>query len=196
MSRCPPFQREGGQQWRNEGGKGGRLPMGAALWGHQIEVGMLRANYEMSNVERMLTITINEMSKIIAKSNQDHQRSQSEQLWILLTFQGGVSVSSDKHPLVVRLTAASQCFQKARVANFPTSLSFYSCITMWRESSFHSACRMLYCVAHAFRATIKLTQCCCHGCADGGWTRRRPQTAKAVGHPKSEITKSAFIKIL
>ena len=31
------------------GGKGGHLPPGAELWGRQIEVGMLRTNYEMSN---------------------------------------------------------------------------------------------------------------------------------------------------
>jgi len=45
-----------------------------------------------------------------------------------MTFQGGVSVFSNKLPLVVWLTAASQCFQKAKVTNFPTSLSFYSCV--------------------------------------------------------------------
>ena len=33
-----------------KGGKGRHLPPGAALWGHQIEVGMLRTNYEMTNV--------------------------------------------------------------------------------------------------------------------------------------------------
>jgi len=38
----------------------------------------------------------------------------------------------------------SQCFQKARVANF-SSLSFYSCVTIGRESRVHSACRVLYC---------------------------------------------------
>jgi len=37
-------------QWRNEGGQGGHLSPGAALWGRQIEVGILRTNYEMSNV--------------------------------------------------------------------------------------------------------------------------------------------------
>ena len=62
------------------GGKGGHLFPGAALWGRQIEVGMLRVNYEVSNVERMLIITINKMSTVIAKSNQDHQGSQSEKL--------------------------------------------------------------------------------------------------------------------
>jgi len=36
----------------------------------------------------------------------------------------------------------SQCFQIARVANFPTSLSFYSCGKIGRESSVHSACSM------------------------------------------------------
>jgi len=29
-------------------GKGGHLPQGAAFWGRQIEVAMLRTNYEMS----------------------------------------------------------------------------------------------------------------------------------------------------
>jgi len=38
------------RQWRNKGGKGGLLPLGAAFWGHQIEVSMLSNNYEMSNV--------------------------------------------------------------------------------------------------------------------------------------------------
>ena len=36
------------RQSRNEGGKGGHLPPGAALWGRQIEVGMLRIKYEIS----------------------------------------------------------------------------------------------------------------------------------------------------
>jgi len=85
------------------------------------------------------------MSNVIAKSHRDHEGSQSEQLWTLVTFQGGVSVASNKRPLVVWLMAASQRFQKARVANFQTSLSFYSCVTMGRESNFHSACRVLYC---------------------------------------------------
>jgi len=56
------------------------------------------------------------------KSHQDHEGLQSEQLWSLVTFQGGASVSSNKRQLVVWLTAASQRFQKARVANFPNSL--------------------------------------------------------------------------
>jgi len=62
-----------------------------------------------------------------------------------MKFQGTVSASSNKHPLVVWLPAASQCFQKARVANFKTSLSFYSCVTIGRESIAHSACRVLHC---------------------------------------------------
>jgi len=31
-------------------GQGGTSVPGAALWGRQIEVGMLRTNYEMSNI--------------------------------------------------------------------------------------------------------------------------------------------------
>ena len=48
--------------------------------------------------------------------------------------------------VVVWLRAAPQLFQKARAANFPASLSFYSCVAMGRESSFHRACKVLYCV--------------------------------------------------
>jgi len=86
-----------------------------------------------------------------------------------MTFQGGVSITSNKRPFVTygsvtifdswqflthgsvtmlsesQLMAASQCFRKAKVVNFPTSLSFYSCVTMGRESSVHSAWGVLYC---------------------------------------------------
>jgi len=35
-------------QWRNCGGQEGTLAPGAVFWGRQIEVGMLRNNYEIS----------------------------------------------------------------------------------------------------------------------------------------------------
>jgi len=63
----------------------------------------------------------------------------------LVMFQGGVSVSRRPLVVVVWLTAGPQRFQKARVANFPTSLSFYSYVTMGRESSVRCACRVLHC---------------------------------------------------
>jgi len=55
---------------------------------------------------------------------------------------GASAVSSIQCPLVVWLTAASH-FQVARVAKFPTSLSFYSWGTMGRQSSVHNACSAL-----------------------------------------------------
>jgi len=58
----------------------------------------------------MPTTTIYKMLNVIAKSHQNHQGSQSEQLWTQVMFQGGVSVSSNKRSLVVWLTLASQCF--------------------------------------------------------------------------------------
>jgi len=117
----------------------------------------------VTTCQRMLIIIIYKISNVIAKSYQDHQGLQSKQLWTLVTFQGRVSVSSNKRLLFVCLTAVSQCFQIARVANFPTSLSFYIVgVTMRWESNVHSACRL---PAHAFRTAIKLTQCCYQGCA-------------------------------
>jgi len=54
-------------------------------------------------------------------------------------------------PHVVWLTFASQCFQIARVAKFPTSFSFYSCVAMDRNPAF-----TVQATAHAFRAAINL----------------------------------------
>jgi len=47
----------------------------------------------------------------VAKSQQDHQGSQSEQLRTLVAFYGVASESSNQHPHLVWLTAASHCFQ-------------------------------------------------------------------------------------
>jgi len=113
----------------------------------------------------MLITAIYKTSNVIAKSDQDHQGSQSEQLWTLVTFQGGVSVSSNKRPFIVCLTAASPRFQKTKVANFPTSLSFYCSLTMGRISSVHSACRMLYraCFQSSDETYTMLLQGMCRG---------------------------------
>jgi len=138
----------------------------------------------------MLIIAIYKISNVIAKSHRDHQGSQSEQLWTLVTFQAGVSVSSNKRPPVVWLTAASQRFQKARVANFPTSLSFHSCVTIGRESSFHSACSVLYCAC--FQSSDKTYTMLLPRMCREGMKRWRTRTSKAVGHPKSQITKKGI----
>ena len=118
----------------------GRSTLWAPNWCRNV-------THQLRNVKcrRMLIIRIYKMSNVIVKSHQDHQCSQSEQLWALVTFQDGASVSSNKSPLVVWLTVASQCLHKARVANFPTFLPLYSCVTMGLESSFYSVCRVLYC---------------------------------------------------
>jgi len=106
-----------------------------------------------------------------------------------VTFQGEVSVSNNKRPLVVWLTVASQRFQKTRIENFPTSLSFDSCVKMGRTSTVHSACRVLYCAC--FWSSDETYTMLLPGTCRGGWTRRQPRTSKTVGHPKSAITKSA-----
>jgi len=55
----------------------GKFSSGAAFWGRQIEVGMLRNNYKMSNVSDRYPV---------AKSYQDHQGSQSEVLRTFVKF--------------------------------------------------------------------------------------------------------------
>jgi len=92
------------------------------------------------------------------------------------------------HDSVTTLSESQGC-------ELPTSLSCYSCVIMGQESSFHGACRVLYCIAHAVRAAIKLTQCCYQGCAEGYERDNSP------GHSRqwviqSEITKSEFYQNL
>jgi len=45
-----------------------------------------------------------------------------------------------QRPHAFFLTVASQCFQLTRVANYPTSLSLYSCVTVGRKPRVRSAC--------------------------------------------------------
>ena len=132
---------------------------------------------------RMLIITIYNMSNVIAKSHQDHQGSQNEQLWTLMTFQGGVSVSSNKRPLVgFDSWLRHNAFRKPGLRTFRlpyhvTALSQWD----WNPAfTVHAECY----IAHAFRTAIKLTQCRYQGCAEEGWTRRRPPTSKAMCHPE------------
>jgi len=102
----------------------------------------------------MLVITIHKMSIAsrwypVAKSHQDHQGSQREQLRTLVMFYGTACVFSNQLPHVLWQTVASQCFQVSRLANFPTSFSFYSCVTMDANPAF-----TVHATVHAFRAAI------------------------------------------
>jgi len=63
-------------------------------------------------------------------------------------------VFSNQLSHVLWLTVASRCFQIARLANFPTSFSFYSCVTMDGNLAF-----TVHATAHAFRAAINLNSC-------------------------------------
>jgi len=87
----------------------------------------------------------------VEKSHLDHQGSQREQLRTLVTFEGVTCVFSNQHPHMVWLTVTSQCFQIARLANFPTSFSFYSCVTIDENPAF-----TVHVTERAFRAAISL----------------------------------------
>jgi len=179
-------------QWRNEGGAKEDICLRAQHFGGA----KLRSEcYALiTKCQLMLIITIYKMSNVIAKSHQDHQGSQSEQLWTLMTFHGGVSVSSNKRPLVVWLMAASQRFQKARVANFPTSLTFYSCVTMGRESGVHSACRVLYCAC--FSKSDKTYTMLLLGMCRGGMNEATPPDIQDSASSKEWNYKKHIITIL
>ena len=86
-----------------------------------------------------------------AKSHQDHPCSQWEQLQTLVTFQSVACVFSYQRPHVVWLTVTSQCIQIAKLANFPTSFLFHSCVTMDGNPAF-----TVHAIAHAFRAAMNL----------------------------------------
>jgi len=121
-----------------KGGKGRYLLPDEAFWRRQVEVGMLRNNYKMSNASDCCPV---------AQSHQDHQDSQSELLRTLYTYVSRWSFRLQQSASrVVSLMAAITVFQIARGKNFPTSLSFsyYSCVTIGLESSAHSACS-IYC---------------------------------------------------
>jgi len=75
-----------------------------------------------------------------------------------VTFQSGVSVPSKKCPLVIWLTAVSQRFQKARVRTFRLPHHFIV-VSQWDENPAFTV--------HAYRAEMKLTQCCYQGRAEG-----------------------------
>ena len=75
--------------------------------------------------------------------------------WLARDWKSKTSVSGNKRLHVVWLTAASQCFQIARVANFSTSLSFYNCVTVGGNPAF-TVHVIQYATAHAFRAAMKL----------------------------------------
>jgi len=102
----------------------------------------------------MLVITIYKTSNgsrwyPVAKSHQDRQVSRREQLRTLVMFSGGACVFSNQLPHVLWLMVVSQCFQTTGVANFSTSFSFYSCVTMDGNPAF-----TVHATAHVFRAAI------------------------------------------
>ena len=124
-------------------------PFEGVIWGWNV-------TQQLRNVkcQRMLVITIYKTSNAsrwypVAKSHKDRQISHREQLRTLVMFSGGACVFINQLPHVLWLMVASQCFQIARLANFPTSFSFCSCVTMDGNPAF-----TVHATAHAFRAAI------------------------------------------
>jgi len=109
-----------------------------------------------------------------------------------VTFQN--SVSSNKRLLVVCLTAAPQRFQKDRVANFPTSLSFYSCVKIGRESSVDRACSVLYCAC--FQSSNKTYTMLLPGMCRGGMNEAMVPDIQGSGSSKERNYKKCIYQNL
>jgi len=84
--------------------------------------------------------TLNSSERVTFRVISSHSYRAQHKTWTPPTVNSGASVSPHQRPHVVWLTAASQCFQIARIANLPTLLPFYCCVTMRRESRVHSEC--------------------------------------------------------
>jgi len=85
---------------------------------------------------------------ILDKNNENTQKTTNQRIlnikmstkeaqFLYLACQGGGSPLSPG-----QLRHWSQFFHMARIADFPLYLAFYSCVTIGRESSVHSACSM------------------------------------------------------
>jgi len=90
-------------------------------------------NYDLQNVECQQLLPSYEISSRSPRFTKRAVTNLSDVLRRSFCFALAV-------PACFLLTVASQCFQIARVANFPTWLSFYSCVTTGRESSVFGEC--------------------------------------------------------
>ena len=191
-----------------KGCKGGHLPPGAALWGRQIEVGMLRSvlitkcqmsadanNYNLQNLERHCETS--SRSPTFAKRsimNLSPKWCFKAVFLSSLSFYKMMTCLSLDFLIMTSLSFCHNAFRKPGLQTFRLPYHFIVA-SQWDGNPAFKVDAQCY-IEHAFRAAIKLTQFCYQGCAEEAWTKRRPRTSKAVGHPMSEITKSRFVKIL
>jgi len=82
------------------------------------------SNYDLQNVECQSLIP---SSKILSRSPRFTKRAITN---ISDVFRRRLCLRQPARRHVVSLSVASQCFQIAMFANFPTSFSFYSCVIM------------------------------------------------------------------
>jgi len=111
---------------------------------YESEMSADASNYDLQNVECQSLLPCCKISSRSPKFPKEAITNLSDVLRCRLCLQHPA-------PHVVWLTVVSQCFQTARLANFTTSFSFYSCVTMDVNPAFTS-----HATAHAFRAAINL----------------------------------------
>jgi len=142
----------------------------------------------------MLVTAIYKILKVIVKSHQDHKVRTAGNYEPKWRFKAKFLFPAIRARLWFDSRLRHNAFRKPGLRTLRLPYHFIVASKWdWNQAFTRPAeCN----IAHAFRAAIKLTQCCYQGCVEGAWTRRQPRTSKAVGHPKSGITKKAFIKIL
>jgi len=143
------------RRWGSQGRKGRHLPPGEAFWGRKLrlechvritkcQISADASNYDLQNVWCQ---SLTPSCKIWSRSPRFAKGTITNLSDILRRR----CVYSNQRTHMVWLMVASQCFQIAKLANFSTSLSFYSCVTMDGNSVF-----TVHATAHAFRAAINL----------------------------------------
>jgi len=135
------------------------------------------------------------MSNVIAKSHRDHQGSQSEQLWTLVTIQGMVLSLAISTRLRFDWRLRHNAFRNPGLRTFRLLCRFI--VASQRDGNPAFTVHAERYIAHAFRAATKLKQSCYQGCAEGG-----SKTGDVPGHPRQWVIETVklqevhFIKIL
>jgi len=151
-------------QWHTEGGKGGHLLPGAALWGAKLRsecyVLIMNANnYNLRNLECHCEIS-SRSPRFAKRAIMNLSPKWCFKAEFLST---GVRLS-----LWIDSRLRHNAFRKPGLQAFRLTYHFIVASQWDGNPAFKVDAQC--CIEHAFRTAIKLAQCCYQGCAEGAWT--------------------------